>query len=134
MGTPNLSPLRPVAIFSCVRASTSGLTRTAMGTVAPVAAATSDSARSSGSDSTLIWRMPPSMATRISACVLPTPEKTIRSPGTPAARARAYSPAETTSIPAPRSPSTFSTATLESDLTAKHTRCGNGDSASANSR
>ena len=56
----------------------------------------------------------------------------MRSPGTPAALARRYSPPDTTSIPAPRSPSNFSTATLDSDLMAKQTMCGKGESASVN--
>jgi hypothetical protein len=43
----------------------------------------------SGSLSTLNCRTPPSSAMRISSRVLPTPENTIRSPGTPAAFARA---------------------------------------------
>jgi hypothetical protein len=50
---------------------------------------------------------------RISSRVLPTPEKTMRSPGTPAARARRYSPSDTTSAPAPRRASTRMTARLE---------------------
>ena len=122
MGMPNLFSDLPVAIFSCVLASTSGFTRTATGASTPIAAATRDSSSSSGSDSTLNWRMPPSSAMRISGSVLPTPENTIRSPGTPAAFARAYSPPETMSMPAPRSPRSFSTAMFELALTAKQTR------------
>ena len=98
---PNLFSDLPVAILAWVRASTSGLTRSAIGAVRPSAVATSESAASSGSDSTLNWRMPWRRASSISALVLPTPEKTMRSPGTPAARARRYSPSETTSMPAP---------------------------------
>ena len=49
----------------------------------------------------------------ISARVLPTPEKMILSPGTPAARARLNSPSLTTSIPAPSAASVLSTAWLE---------------------
>ena len=49
----------------------------------------------------------------ISARVLPTPEKMIFSPGTPAARARRNSPSETTSMPAPSRASVVSTAWLE---------------------
>ena len=119
---PNLFSDLPVAIFSWVLASTSGFTRIATGTVAPMLTQSADSARISGSLSMLNWRMPPSIAMRISGMVLPTPEKTIRSPGTPAALARAYSPPETTSMPAPRSPISFSTARLLFDLTAKQTR------------
>jgi hypothetical protein len=59
MGMPNLFSFLPVAIFSWVFASTSGFTRTAMGATLPRRVATSDSARISGSDSTLNWRMPP---------------------------------------------------------------------------
>ena len=73
----------------------------AKGAVAPIATATWLSSSSSGSLSTLNWRMPPASAVRISPSVLPTPENTIRAPGTPAACARAYSPPETTSMPAP---------------------------------
>ena len=57
--------------------------------------------------------MPCCSASRISARVLPTPEKTIRSPGTPAARARRYSPSETTSMPAPSEAISRTTARLE---------------------
>ena len=52
-------------------------------------------------------------ASSISARVLPTPEKTIFSPGTPAARARRNSPSLTTSMPAPSRASVASTAWLE---------------------
>ncbi len=110
---PNLFSDLPVAIFAWVFASTSGFTRTATGTLTPIDTATSDSARISGSLSRLICRTPPSSACRISSRVLPTPENTIRSPGMPAAFARAYSPPDTTSTPAPRSPSSLITAWLE---------------------
>src|SRR5438034_516028 len=40
-------------------------------------------------------------ASRISSRVLPTPEKTIRSPGTPAVRSRSSSPPDTMSKPLP---------------------------------
>ncbi len=73
-----------------------------MRAVSPRALATSDSVSSSGSDSTLKQRMPSSSPSAISSRVLPTPEKMILSPGTPAARARLSSPSETTSMPAPR--------------------------------
>ena len=49
----------------------------------------------------------------ISARVLPTPEKMMRSPGTPAARARLSSPSLTTSMPAPSRASVASTAWFE---------------------
>ncbi len=130
---PNLFSLRPVAIFSWVFASTSGFTRIATGARSPIPAATSDSATSSGSLSTLNCRMPPSSATRISPRVLPTPENTIRAPGIPAATARRYSPSLTTSAPAPRSPSSFTTARFEFAFIAKHTRCGPQSSAASNS-
>ena len=107
-----------MAILAWVRASTSGLTLTATGATRPSPAATSLSASSSGSLSTLNCRTPPSSASRISSRVLPTPEKTIRSPGTPAARARRYSPSLTTSIPAPSEPISASTARLELAFTA----------------
>ena len=98
-------------------------------------AATCDSASSSGSDSTLNWRTPSASACAISWRVLPTPEKTMRAPGTPAARARASSPPETTSIPAPSRASVLSTATLPKALTAKHTsRSGAQARASSKSR
>jgi hypothetical protein len=124
MGMPNLFSLLPVAILAWVFASTSGLTRMAMGAVAPREAATSLSARISGSLSRLNCRTPPISAARISPRVLPTPEKTILSPDTPAASARRYSPSDTTSMPAPASPRSRRTATLDSALTAKQTRCG----------
>ena len=79
----------------------------------PLAAATSERASSSGSDSTLKQRMPSSIPSAISARVLPTPEKMILSAGTPAARARRSSPSETTSMPAPSRASVVSTAWLE---------------------
>ncbi len=65
-GTPNLFSALPVAILWWVLASTSGLTRKAMRAVAPRAAATSLSALSSGSDSTLKAKMPASSAKAIS--------------------------------------------------------------------
>ena len=77
------------------------------------AEATRDSASSSGSDSTLKQAMFSSSPRFISARVLPTPEKMMRSPGTPAARARLNSPSLTTSMPAPSLASVVSTAWLE---------------------
>ena len=74
--------------------------------------------RSSGSDSTLISATPVSSAKAISASVLPTPEKTMRSGGTPAASARRISPSETMSAPAPSSARVRSTARLELAFTA----------------
>ena len=55
---PNLFSERPVEILRCVLASTSGLIRTETGACRPFATATSESAASSGSDSTLKQRMP----------------------------------------------------------------------------
>ena len=107
-----------MAILPCVFASTSGLTRSAIGARRPSAVATSLSAISSGSLSTLNCRMPPSSASRISPLVLPTPENTIRSPGTPAAFARRYSPSLTTSMPAPSRAISASTARFEFAFTA----------------
>ena len=72
-----------------------------------------DSASSSGSDSTLKQRMPAKRPSAISSRVLPTPEKMIFCGGVPAASARRNSPSETTSMPAPRLTSVFSTAWLE---------------------
>ena len=58
-------------------ASTSGLTRRLMRAVRPAATATCDSTSSSASLSTLKHSTPASSAARISARVLPTPEKTV---------------------------------------------------------
>jgi hypothetical protein len=123
-----------VAIFSWVFASTSGLTRTVIGATRPSSTATRESRASSGSLSTLNCRMPPSSASRISSAVFPTPENTIRSPGTPAAFARRYSPPDTTSIPAPSDAISAITAWFEFDFMAKQIRCGPQASASSNSR
>jgi hypothetical protein len=101
-----------VAIFSWVFASTSGFTRTVIGATGP-SPPPPGKAASSGSLSTLNCRMPPSSASRISSAVLPTPENTIRSPGTPAAFARRYSPPDTTSMPAPSDAISAITAWLE---------------------
>ena len=99
---PNLFSRRPVVIFAWVAASTSGLTRSAIVASRPEAAASSASATSSGSLSTLNWKMPVSSPKRSSSRVLPTPENTMRPGGMPAASARFSSPADTTSAPAPR--------------------------------
>jgi hypothetical protein len=107
---PNLFSDLPVEIFLCVLASTSGFTRTEMDAVTPFDTAVSDRASSSGSDSTLKHRIPLSRASAISSRVFATPENTIRSPGTPAARARRSSPPDTMSIPAPRPARVLSTA------------------------
>ena len=81
------------------------------------AAATSLSALSSGSDSTLKAKMPASSATAISACVLPTPENTICSGAILTASARRSSPSDTMSMPAPSRPSVASTPRFEFALT-----------------
>ena len=60
-----------------------------------------------------ILRIVGEAAAAISAAVLPTPEKTMRWPGTPRAMARRNSPSETTSMPAPRSAKVLTTAWLE---------------------
>ena len=67
-------------------------------------------ASSSGSDSTLKQKIPAPKAASISAAVLPTPEKVIFPGATPALSARASSPPETTSMPAPSEASSVSTA------------------------
>jgi hypothetical protein len=100
----------PVAIFACVLASTSGLTRSDTWAVRPFSVAMRESSSSSGSDSTLTQKMPPSTAIASSRAVLPTPENMIFSGGMPAARARLSSPSETTSAPAPSRASVRSTA------------------------
>jgi len=87
-----------------------------------LSAATAISRSSSAEDSTLIWRTPMSMAKASSASVLPTPEKMMRSPGTPAARARRISPSDTVSAPQPSFASVASTDRLELALTAKAIR------------
>ena len=116
---PNLSSRRPVEIFSWVCASTSGLTRSAVGRApAEFAGDAIELLAAPDSDSTLICRTPASSAARISSALLPTPEKTIRSAGTPAASAVASSPPETTSAPAPRRANVAMTAMLPFALTA----------------
>ena len=110
---PNLFSALPVAILWCVLASMSGLTRTETCAVRPFDAAIDDRKCSSGSDSTLMQRMPSSSASASSASVLPIPENMILSAGTPAARARFNSPPDTTSAPAPSLASVLTTAWLE---------------------
>ncbi len=95
-----------------------GLTRIAMRMRLPRAAANSDSRRRSRSLSTLTWPIPASMANVQLRRGLATPEKTMRSGGTPAASARRASPSETTSAPAPSRASVAITARLELALTA----------------
>ena len=81
--------------------------------------ATAISRSSSAPLSTLIWRTPTPVAKAISMSVLPTPEKMIRSAGTPAARARRISPSDTVSAPEPSLARVASTDRLELALTAK---------------
>jgi hypothetical protein len=116
--TPNLFSALPVAILAWPPAATSGLTRKTIGARRPSSPATWATSFSSGSDSTLISDTPAFRAKAISPRVLPTPEKTIRSPGIPAARARRISPSDTVSAPAPRLPRVRSTETLLLALTA----------------
>ena len=116
-GIPNLSSFFPVEIFSCVFASISGLTLKVIGASIFRDIAISFNTFNSASDSTLNCRIPPIRTSLISVLLFPTPEKTISSPGTPAALARKYSPRETTSIPAPRPANNFKIATLEFALT-----------------
>ena len=105
-------------MYGCVFGSTSGFTRKLTGARSPIAAATAASRSSSGSLSTLKQWMRSRSAVRISSSVLPTPENTIRSPGTPAALARRYSPSLTTSMPAPSRAISASTARFEFAFTA----------------
>ena len=110
---PNLFSDRPVVIFSWVPASTSGLIRSDTGARVPIRLAISLRSSSSGSDSTLKQLIPSFSPSAISRAVLPTPENTIRRPGTPAASARLSSPSDTTSMPAPLSARVRITAWLE---------------------
>ena len=118
-GTPNLSVAPPVVIRAWPPAPILGLTRMAISGAAPFAAATAISRSSSTALSTLIWRTPTSMAKASSASVLPTPEKTIRSPGTPAFSARRISPSDTVSAPQPSRARVASTDRFELAFTAK---------------
>jgi len=86
--------------------------------VRPVLRAAALSMSSSGSDSALMWVMPCLSADSSSAAVLPTPEKMMRSGGTPAASALRNSPSETTSAPAPSAAKVRITARLPFALTA----------------
>src|SRR5438552_4941460 len=72
---PNLLSRKPVATYGCVLGSTSGLMRKDTGAILPMLCATAASRASSPSDSTLKHRTPASSARRISATLLPTPEK-----------------------------------------------------------
>ena len=98
---------------SCVLASTSGLTRRLTGARRPSAVATSLSTSSSASLSTLKQPMPACSACRISARVLPTPEKITLAGSPPAASTRCSSPPETMSKPQPARANTCSTASVE---------------------
>ena len=105
-------------MYGCVRASMSGLTRSDTGARFPAARASDASRSSSCADSTLKHPTPASSAAAISASRLPTPEKTMRPAGTPAASTRSSSPPDTMSNPAPSRPSTSMTARFELALTA----------------
>ncbi|GJE55578.1 hypothetical protein EKPJFOCH_2072 [Methylobacterium thuringiense] len=129
---PNLFSDLPVAILACVSASTSGFTRIETGASRPTDTATSDNASSSGSLSTLKQKMPARKAAAISSRVLPTPENTILSAGTPAANARRSSPSETMSMPAPSRARVASTAWFEFAFTAKQVRASSPANASEN--
>jgi len=110
---PNFALFSPVAMYLCVCGSTSGFTRSATGARVPTSRATSSSARSSPSDSTLNRRISALSASCISSRVLPTPEKMIFFGDTPARSARCSSPPETISAPAPALASVAITARLE---------------------
>src|SRR4029079_18364811 len=88
LARPNLLPRRPVEMYGCVLASTSGLTRRLIGARRPSATATDDSAINSESLSTLKQRTPAVSARRISSTVLPTPENTTRDGSAPIASTR----------------------------------------------
>ena len=117
MGMPNLFSLSPVVMYGWVSASMSGLTRSDTGARSPAPAASAASLSSSLADSTLKHPTPAWSACAISSSRLPTPEKTMREPGTPAASTRASSPPETMSNPEPSRPSTSMTARFEFALT-----------------
>ena len=88
----------------------SGLTRRDTRTVRPAADAAAEIRAISASLSALNSPMPRSTPSAISASLLPTPEKTIRSAGNPARSAARSSPPETMSAPAPRPARIFSRA------------------------
>src|ERR1700682_3866212 len=96
-------------------------------------AASSCNARSSASDSTLNSRMPERLlrllpgycnASRISSRVLPTPEKTMRSPRTPIRRRCSNSPPDTISKALPRFARCLRMERLPLAFIAKHNVCG----------
>src|SRR2546425_212173 len=100
-GMPNLLVERAVAMCGCVRASTSGFTRSATGATLFLRAAMRESCCSSSSLSQLNWKMPASNAAASSSCRLPTPEKTTLRASPPACSTRKSSPPETMSKPRP---------------------------------
>ena len=77
---------------------------------AAMATASAESTSNSSALSTLICAMSSESASRSSRSVLPTPENTMRSAGTPAARRASSSPSLTTSTPAPSAANRRSTA------------------------
>ena len=99
---PNLFSASPVEIYGWVTGSTLGLTLIAIGAVLFNCAAILFIRFISSIDSDLINLILFSKANIISSSVFPTPEKIILDGSTPAFLALKNSPAELTSIPAPR--------------------------------
>ena len=125
---PNLLDPAPTARPACVSGATSGLRRYRTSTRRPRPArrarrrASDPSAPASSGDSSAIQRSGrPSaaarMAARKSAVVLPTPSRVMCSSGTPARRAAANSPRDTTFAPNPRAATAAMTAGVSSALT-----------------
>ena len=86
MSTPNFASRRPVEMYGCDRGSMSGLTRSETRATAPRAAAAAPIRAISSSLSAFHSPIPCSSPRAISASVLPTPAKTMRSgrePGAP---------------------------------------------------
>src|SRR5690348_15516937 len=88
MSIPNLCSRRPVEMYGWVTAFTSGLTRMAIDAVRFSETAIFEMVSISYSDSQLKLRIPFSRAKRISAAVLPTPEKPTLAGSPPAASPR----------------------------------------------
>ena len=130
--TPNLCSWRPVEMWGCPPAFTSGFTRTETPGTTPCREASSASTSNSAADSTLNCRIPAALfrpplyfrAARISSRVFPTPENTMRSQRTPMCPRWSSSPPETMSNPLPRCASSFRIDKLPFAFTAKHSRCG----------
>src|SRR6185312_10167644 len=111
---PNLDAAWPVAILRWVSASMAGFTRTSTGWTRPAAAARRSIWSSSPSWSATRSPARAASAAAMSASDLLFPCTISRSPGVPAATAKASSPSEATSMPRPSSSSTRSTATVVS--------------------